>query len=700
MFNPEKVLIPCPQNISDTRGDVKIGESLTAFFTLKLKGEGEVFEEAIKLFWTKFSSACAIRRQSDQPTYEIRIEINAENESIKGRTEAYTLNIEDKKACLIATDEAGAYYGVLTLTSMIHVEGNDVYLPMVDIVDYPRFKFRGQMLECRYGSDFMTKEDYKKAIDYFASLKQNNLSIAVYGCWSQQYDSSRSESMYIPIKKYPFLKTPRNIKCYSVKNQKWVVQENRYPLMYEEDFFGELVEYGKRKNVTVFPMFNSLGHNSLIPRLIPETAAKNEEGIPVEDSTVFCTENEKTYEVMVYIYDEIIERYLKPYGITSINIGLDEVRQICKCEKCRNIEHTELLLRYVIRLCKYLKSKGIKEILICYDMFFQNKNILNEDLKQRFIREDIFDVVVIVWWNYAGSCTEFHGRKDEVNSIFRSIAMPMTGYFHWSIPSEINRNIYNHAIMADELNFEGINCYGAYEECFDKNFSYSADLSWNPSMVNDPAGFQERYARTLFPDYVPETVKVLDDMREMMFMVSDYDGNLMKNLEYYSRYSYTAKIKAYPDHAFETILEDKNANMDYLKNVLEKSTAAMQFFSDGTSHITKVWELIAMHYSTYADIFYQLTSLYLKRESGEKIGVILEKEVKRLLERLNKLMAVAEEVRLEANSFVYLRNMSIMRQFLVDLLAYVEKEIGLGREPQFDVTDFSQIKSEMFRFLR
>ena len=174
----------------------------------------------------------------------------------------------------------------------------------------------------------------------------------------------------------------------------------------------------------------------------------------------------------------------------------------------------------------------------------------------------------------------------------------------------------------------------------------------------------------------------------------------MKNLEYYSRYSYTAKIKAYPDHAFETILEDKNANMDYLKNVLEKSTAAMQFFSDGTSHITKVWELIAMHYSTYADIFYQLTSLYLKRESGEKIGVILGKEVKRLLERLNKLMAVAEEVRLEANSFVYLRNMSIMRQFLVDLLAYVEKEIGLGREPQFDVTDFSQIKSEMFRFLR
>lgn len=700
MFDPKKVLIPYPQRISDTKGDVKIGELLTAFFSLKLNGQGEIFEEAIKLFWTKISSSCAIRMESSMPTYEIQIEINAENNPIKGRTEAYTLNINDKKASLIATDEAGVYYGVLTLTSMIHVEGNDVYLPMVNIVDYPRFKFRGQFLECRYGSDFMTKDDYKKAIDYFASLRQNKLSIGIYGCWSQQYDASKSESLYIPIKRYPFLKTPRNIKYYSAKNQKWIIQENRYPLMYEEDFWGELVEYGKRKNVTVFPTFNSLGHNSLIPRMIPETAAKNEEGLPVEHTNVFCTENEKTYEVMLNIYDEIIERYLKPYGITSISIGIDEVRNICKCEKCRNMEQTELILRYVIRVCKYLKSKGMKEILICYDMFFKNKNVLNEELKQRFIQEDIDDDVVIEWWNYAGSCVEFHGKKDEVNSIFRSVAMPMTGYFHWSIPTEINRNIYNHAMMADRLNFEGLLCYGSYEECFDKNFSYSADLLWNPSAVNDEVSFEERYAYTIFSDRIPETVKILDDMREMMFMVSDYDGNLMTNLEYYSRYSYTTNMKAYPEGAFCKVLEDEKENMDYLKDVREKATAAMQFFSGGTSHLARIWELIAMHYSTYADVFYQLTSLHLKRESGEKVGDILEKEVNRLLGRLNKLMAFAEEVRIEANSFVYLRNMSIMRQFLVDLLADVKREIDLGREPKFDVTDFSDIKSDIFTFLR
>ncbi len=700
MFDPKKVLIPYPQQISDSKGDIKIGTLVNPYFSFDAKGEGVVFDEACKLFWSRVKSSCAIMGEAKEPTYQILVEIDSANAPVLGKAEAYTLNIDDKKACLKATDEAGVYYGILTLTSLIHTVGNDVYLPMVDIVDYPRFKDRGQFLECRYGSDFMTKQDYKDAIDYFASLKQNALTIGIYGCWSQQYDLSKSEYLYVPFKKYPFLKTPRNVKYYSAKKQQWVIKENVYPVMFEEDFFGELVEYGKRKNITVKPLINSLGHNSLIPRMIPETATKTEDGTPVEGTYAFCTENEKTYEVMCNIYDEIIDRYILPYGHDSIQIGLDEVWWRCECEKCHGVEHTELMIRYIIRLCKHLKSRGIKNVYIYHDMLFEEKNVINEELKKRFIDEDIYDIVVIDWWNYRCNEFEFVGKKDEVNNIFRSIIKPMTGYFHWTLPPEINENIRRFAIMADELDFEGIEPYGAYEECFDKNFSYSADLSWNPSTAGSTQSFEERYAYKLFPQNVDKTVKALDDMREIMFMIGDFEGNLIGNLDYYRVYSYTKTWNEYPEGSFANIMENKEENMAYLKNVYTKATNALEHFSEGTSHLTQVWKLLSLHYSTYADIFYELTNLYIEWKNGVKIGNKLQREARRLLSRMDELMVLAEDVRIEATSLVYLRNMSLMRQFLCDLLAYVDGELANGKEPKFDISDFTGFKSRLFNFLR
>ena len=73
---------------------------------------------------------------------------------------------------------------------------------------------------------------------------------------------------------------------------------------------------------------------------------------------------------------------------------------------------------------------------------------------------------------------------------------------------------------------------------------------------------------------------------------------------------------------------------------------------------------------------------------------------KKLTERMKELMALAEDVRIEATSYVYLRNMSLMYTFLNDLLSYTENEISSGREVKFDVSDFSSFKSDIFEFLR
>ena len=74
------------------------------------------------------------------------------------------------------------------------------------------------------------------------------------------------------------IRTEKTVKYYSVLNKKWVYAEKLLPPMYEQDFFSEIINYAKNKNITVFPTFNSLGHNTLLPKSFPEIASKDENG--------------------------------------------------------------------------------------------------------------------------------------------------------------------------------------------------------------------------------------------------------------------------------------------------------------------------------------------------------------------------------------------------------------------------------------
>lgn len=719
MFDVTKVLIPYPKRISESKGEVLIGHISKPYFSWVVIGRGEILKEAEKLFWEKMGKVAAITKESLNPSYEIVLKINSSYEMFSGKEEAYAIEIKEKKAEIIAVDEAGAYYGITTFTALLHTVDDVIYLPKLSILDWPDFKVRGQFLECRFGSDFMTLDDWKKAIDYFASLKQNRMTIGVYGCWSMQYDHQRSEYLYIPFKNYPELKTPKNIKYYSVKNQNWDIRENVLPEMFEKDFFGEVIAYGKRKNIKIKPLFNSLGHNSLLPRLLPEMSAKNLDGS--DKKYGFCTEREVTYEHMFNFYDEIIDRYLAPHGIDSIGIGLDEVwpstgvyqddiykkvTPFCECEACRRKNESELVIDYIIRICKHLVKKGMESIYIYYDMLFYNFDTINEELKNRFIKEGIYKYVVIDWWSYGWWDKKDHVFKDrfsEVNNIFRSIIKPMSGYYHYSIPTDNNYNIRLLSKKAKQLGFEGIEPYGSYDECFDKNFRYGADLSWNMDTADDCDNFNKRYVSLTFPGKEEEALKALDSMAKIMTVEHSKNWCLLA-LEYYFSYSSLPSEPPYPcefpEKAFRTILEDEDNLKQYLNVTREEAAKAAAFFASNNSHISEVWHLTAKHYEVLCDFYSTMLKVYYAYKN-ESISVQeLLAKIEELFNKQERLMRLAESVRLEANSYVYLRNMSIFRQFLLDLKIYLNKEINSGRKPNFDICNFSYIKTDVYDFIR
>ncbi|MBQ9797747.1 MAG: family 20 glycosylhydrolase [Clostridia bacterium] len=686
MFNVKQSLLPYPQRVEMGDACVKIGTLHALDVCLDFpKCEDVLLNEAIRVLKKAFlERACTTLDEGACGAFSIKLCIDPDEGDLAtiASDEGYVIRISDAGAVLCGKTAKGVLYAAVTFSQLLHVEGGDVLLPLGRIVDYPTIPNRGVFVECRFGTELMTREDWFRAIDYFEMQKLNQLDVGVYGCWTYQYDDVLAEYLYVPMHKHPELKTPKSERYYSVKDQKWINRENVLPRMFEEDFFGDLIVYGKKKNVTVRPLFNSLGHNSLIPRTYPEVSAKQEDGTPTGFG--FCTRNERTYELLFDFYDEIIDRYLTPNGITSISVGLDEVSgaAICHCPKCHGVTHKELMLEHMIRICKHLKSRGMKSIYVFHDMFYHSFHCVDEELKALLIKEGIYDEVVLQWWSYDDPAHLFWDKADGVNSIMRSSIMPFTGYYHWTIPTDSNDNIRACASLARRLGFEAIEAYSSFEYCYDKNYFCLAEAGWNTDAALDKAGFDARYAHFRFPSAPDAANAALELMRDVMIDETKdcYINRACLKLEYYFycyRKGNPRTLPPFPAVLFDRVIDkERRSYKTYLRRLLTNSKKAIRFFEKESRDIgffNDVWLLTAKHYYTLAD---ELLSLWRLRDAQKKGSLAPEAavaELDRLIEQRERLMLLAESVRFPAARATYLRNMSVFRQCYLEMRAHVLK---------------------------
>lgn len=92
------------------------------------------------------------------------------DESIQ-HDEGYTLKCENRRVYITAKTESGLFYGLQTLSQMLLQKGGK--LPWTQIIDYPRFSYRGFMIDC--GKSFLTVDELKRIIDLLALHKLNVL---------------------------------------------------------------------------------------------------------------------------------------------------------------------------------------------------------------------------------------------------------------------------------------------------------------------------------------------------------------------------------------------------------------------------------------------------------------------------------------------------------------------------------------------
>ena len=707
-------LIPFPQQLTHAGYELSLGTLAAPRFTLCVEEDGsDLASEARTLlertFLEKFCVECC---NAPDARLQITLRIDPAHPSLADvpkKAESYCIEITENAVTLCGYDSAGAYYAAVTLSQLLFEENGEIRLPAVTIIDYPEFSRRGNFVECRFGTEFMTKENWFEAIDYFSSMKNNQLTVGVYGCWTAQYDREYAQYLYLPIQKYPELRTPKTVRYYSVRDGKWVSRKNVLPTMFEEDYFGEVVAYGKRKNVTVKPLFNSLGHNRLLPSVFPEISAKNEDGTPTGFG--FCTRSERTEEILLNIYDEIIERYLAPNGIDSIQIGMDEVGDAyrCRCPKCKDSTHEEIMVEFIIKLCHHLVDRGMKHIYVYHDMLYNSFNCVNEDLKQRFINEGLYDYVILDWWTYEDPKHLFWDKVEGVNSLFRSTIKPFTGYYHWAIPTESNPNIRACASLAREKGFEGIEAYSSFEYCYDKNYLCLAEAAWNTEAVLDEANFDTRYAKFRFPRSWDRAKTALDAMAQAMRDETEksYMNSACYRLEYYFYcYCRGAELtrKPFPGAVFESfLLGERERFSDYLAMLYSTSGVAIEFFegeSRDRGFFNDVWLLTAKHYRALADEYRVLLSLHDQSAAGELDLLRALSELDRLRVQREALMNLAETVRFPAAQYTYLRNMSVFRQVLIELSDRIRQALSRGETPMIDLVHTDETQTRIMGLVR
>jgi len=292
--------------------------------------------------------------------------------------EGYTLNINKNSIKLSANKAAGIFNGIQTLKQLFPLKKdgkNDIIkIAGCNIKDYPRFKWRGLMLDV--SRHFFTVDEVKAYIDKMSQYKFNIFH------WHLTDD----QGWRIEIKSLPKL---TEIGAWRVKRQVFggtAPQPNERATdggFYTQEQIKDIVSYAANRNITIVPEIDMPGHSMAALAAYPELSVKKEPKYVspgnkfsewygngkfkmLIENTLNPTD-EKVYEFVDKVFTEIAELFPGTY----IHMGGDEAYHgyweedslVQKFMKKHKIKDSHGLQSYFVkRVEKIINSKGKKMI--------------------------------------------------------------------------------------------------------------------------------------------------------------------------------------------------------------------------------------------------------------------------------------------------------------------------------------------------
>lgn len=166
---PVVSVIPAPVKLEQTEGGWSVDNTVNIVYEQNTELKDEATYLADKLKQNNNLSLNVKEAPVDDSTKidkSITLSVEA---SATVSEEGYKLNIVDGQVNIIGNTEAGVLYGIQTLLQLLPYEKNT--LPIVSIIDYPKFSWRGMHLDV--ARNFFSVDNIKKFIDQLSYHKLN-----------------------------------------------------------------------------------------------------------------------------------------------------------------------------------------------------------------------------------------------------------------------------------------------------------------------------------------------------------------------------------------------------------------------------------------------------------------------------------------------------------------------------------------------
>ncbi|TFV85027.1 beta-N-acetylhexosaminidase [Microbacterium sp. dk485] len=165
-----------------------------------------------------------------------------------GTPESYRLVVGSAGISVIGHDAAGLFYGVQTLGQLVESAPGGWRVPAVEIDDFPRFAYRGVMLDV--ARHFFDVQTVTAVIDRAASLKLNHLHLHL----------TDDQGWRLAVESWPKL---------TEQGSASAVRGDRGGYYSKEDY-RRIVEYAAERHMTVVPEIDMPGHTHAIGLAYPE----------------------------------------------------------------------------------------------------------------------------------------------------------------------------------------------------------------------------------------------------------------------------------------------------------------------------------------------------------------------------------------------------------------------------------------------
>jgi hexosaminidase len=243
------------------------------------------------------------------------------SEKEKFGAEGYRIDVTPERIDVRAVEPAGLFYGIQTLRQLLptdvfrrkKVEGVKWSVPCVKVTDYPRFAWRGLLVDP--ARHFIPKEDMLRFIDTMAAHKFNSLQVHL----------TDKQGWRIEIRKYPKLTAIGS----KMDRSRRKTKDGQYVGgFYTQDDVREIVRYAADRHITIVPEIGMPAHTGAAIVAYPELGVNTGHlaNLPPEQrwgkTKSLIAPSPKTVAFFQDVLGEVIELFPSKY----IHIGGDEAR--------------------------------------------------------------------------------------------------------------------------------------------------------------------------------------------------------------------------------------------------------------------------------------------------------------------------------------------------------------------------------------